>query len=54
MSPVTIPDLPPDAFTGVREITYDFQLSYGFTPQGIPLSNAITEEQKGAIIQAAT
>jgi hypothetical protein len=42
----TIPGLDPDAVPGIREITYDFQLVYGLTPQGNLLFNAITEEQK--------
>jgi hypothetical protein len=36
----------PDPTPGVEEITYDFQSFYGYTPQGSPLFNAITETQK--------
>jgi hypothetical protein len=36
----------PDPTAGVETITYDFQSFYGYTPQGAPLLNAITEDQK--------
>src|SRR5205823_775612 len=36
----------PDPTHGVETITYDFHSTYGFTPQGQPLLNAITENQK--------
>src|SRR4029079_8093759 len=36
----------PDPTKGVETVTYDFQSFYGYTAQGAPLFNAITENQK--------
>jgi len=43
---LTLPGELPDGTPGIRTITYDFQNIYGFTPQGQPFFNAITEPQK--------
>lgn len=43
---LTLPGELPDGTPGIRTITYDFQTIYGFTPQGQPFFNAITEPQK--------
>lgn len=39
-------EFPPDTDREITTLTYNFQVNYGFTPQGVPLSNLITENQK--------
>jgi GEVED domain/Matrixin len=39
-------EFPPDVDREISTLTYNFQINYGFTPQGVQLSNLITPNQK--------
>ena len=45
-------ELPPDSDPQITTLYYNFQKNYGFSPQGVALSNLITENQKQRVREA--